>query len=91
MQRFWIRRNFSGVGLGTTGRLDAVLKGKAYATALFCLKSVGEAMEWLLVETFLEEESLNIQSLTNVSKFATHIRRESLSLLLQEAAYNELL
>ena len=78
-------------GLVTTGRLDAVLKGKAYATALFCLKSVGKAMERLLVETFLEEESSNIQSLTNVSKFATHICRESLSLLLQEAAYNELL
>ena len=77
--------------LVTTGKLEAVLKGKAYATALFCLKSVVEAMERLLLETFLEEESSNIQSLTNVSKFATHICRESLSLLLQEAAYNELL
>ena len=48
-------------------------------------------MERLLLETFIEEESSNIQSLTNVSKFATHICRESLSLLLQEAAYNELL
>ena len=44
-------------GLVTTGRLDAVLKGKAYATALFCFKSVKEAMERLCVETFLEKSS----------------------------------
>ena len=34
--------------LVTTGCLSGVLKGKAYASALFCLKTFSEAMQKLL-------------------------------------------
>ena len=37
-------------GLITSGCLKSVLKGKAYAKALFCIKTVSEAMERLLME-----------------------------------------
>ena len=38
-------------GLVTSRYLESVLKGKAYAKALFCLKTFTEAMERLLLET----------------------------------------
>ena len=37
-------------GLVTSGYLVGVLSGKCYAKALFCLKTVTEAMERLLIE-----------------------------------------
>ena len=42
--------------LVTGGCLPSVLKGKAYAKGLFCVKTVVEAMERLLMEKFLEED-----------------------------------
>ena len=41
--------------LVTSGCLKNVLSGKAYTKSLFCLKTVCEAMERLLMEQFLEE------------------------------------
>ena len=43
----------------TSGCLKSVLSGKAYAKALFCLKTVCEALERLLIEVFIEE--INVQ------------------------------
>ena len=37
----------------TSGCLASVLSGKAYAKALFCLKTVTEAMERLLIKRFM--------------------------------------
>ena len=45
--------------LVTSGCLTSVLSGKAYAKALFCLKTVCEALERLLLEVFVDE--MNIQ------------------------------
>ena len=45
-------------GLVTSECLTSVLKGKAYAKALFCLRTVTEAMEQLLLDRFLEEEKV---------------------------------
>ena len=45
--------------LVTSGCLKSVLSGKAYAKALFCLKTVCEALERLLIEVFIEE--INVQ------------------------------
>ena len=45
--------------LVTSGCLSSVLSGKAYAKAVFCLKTVCEAMERLLVEQFLVQEDLS--------------------------------
>ena len=42
--------------LVTSGCLCGVLNGKAYSKSLFCLKTVCEAMERLLLERFMEEE-----------------------------------
>ena len=44
--------------LVTSGCLDSVLKGKVYAKALFCLKTVTEAMERLLLQRFVIEEEV---------------------------------
>lgn len=44
----------------TSGSLKGVLSGKAYAKSLFCLKTVCEAMERLLMEHFIEEENVPI-------------------------------
>ncbi|KAH3851817.1 hypothetical protein DPMN_094303 [Dreissena polymorpha] len=41
-------------GMVTTGCLQSVLSGKAYAKALFCLKSVTETLERLLFESFMD-------------------------------------
>ena len=46
--------------LVTSGCLGSVLKGKAYAKALFCLKTVTEVMERLLMERFVEEENVKV-------------------------------
>lgn len=41
--------------LVTSGCLKSVLSGKAYSKALFCLKTVCEAMERLMMEQFIQE------------------------------------
>lgn len=48
------------VQLVTSGSLKGVLSGKAYAKSPFCLKTVYEAMERLLMERFTEEENITI-------------------------------
>ena len=45
-----------------SGSMKGVLSGKAYAKALFCLKAVCEALERLLIEQFMEEENIRIDS-----------------------------
>ena len=54
----------------TSGCLRNVLSGKAYAKALFCLKTVCEALERLLLEVFLEEKDISIspESLLEIIK-----------------------
>jgi len=46
--------------LVTSGCLRGVLNGKAYAKSLFCLKTVCEAMERLLMEQFVTEQDILI-------------------------------
>ena len=48
--------------LVTIGCLKSVLSGKAYAKALFCLKTVCEALEWLLMEKFEQEEGVQVNN-----------------------------
>ena len=48
--------------LVTSGCLNSVLKGKSYDKALFCLKTVTKAMERLLIERFVIEEEVEINS-----------------------------
>ena len=48
-------------GLITKGCVSSVLSGKAFGKALFNLKAVNEALERLLLEEFIAEESIDIQ------------------------------
>ena len=73
-------------GLVTSGCLESVLKGKAYAKALFCLKTVCEAMERLLMLKYIEEEDenfiLNVQP--SLSNLFQNICEQNLNHVLQD-------
>lgn len=72
--------------LVTSGCLSSVLKGKAYAKALFCLKTVSEAMERLLMETFFEEENIDCTTLPALRNLFQDCDRKNLDLSLQDLA-----
>ena len=71
-------------GLVTNGCLTSVLKGKAYAKALFCLRTVTEAMERLLLDRFLEEEEVEIPHPVALLNLAQSCDRQNLNLALQD-------
>ena len=64
--------------LVTSGSLKGVLSGKAYAKSLFCLKTVCEAMERLLMEQFVEEENILIVDPTALLNMTQTCDREHL-------------
>jgi hypothetical protein len=67
----------------TSGCLSSVLRGKAYARALFCLKTVTEAMERLLIERFTEEEEaeiINPEALLNLVETCSRKNRDLIDL-----------
>ena len=66
-------------GLGISGCLQSVLKGKAYTKALFCLKTVSEAMQRLLIECFSEEENVDVTYTVTLLSAAQNFSRESLN------------
>ena len=65
--------------LVTSGCLEGVLKGKAYAKALFCLKTVSEAMERLLLQRFIEEENVEITNPKALFDLVQTCSRENLA------------
>ncbi|KAK3700755.1 hypothetical protein QZH41_010937 [Actinostola sp. cb2023] len=71
-------------GLVTSGCLTSVLKGKAYAKALFCLKTVSEAMERFLFERFVEEEEVEVNNPAALLNLVQTCNRETLDLALQD-------
>ena len=70
--------------LVTTGCLSSVLKGKAYAKALFCLKTVSEAMQRLLFERFAEEENVEVHNPVALLNLVQTCNRQNLDLVLQD-------
>ena len=70
--------------LVTSGCLKSVLKGKAYTKALFCLKTVSEAMERLLVERCVEEENIEVNNPVALINLVQTCSRETLHLALQD-------
>jgi hypothetical protein len=70
-------------GLVTSGSLASVLKGKAYAKAMFCLKTVSEAMERLMIEKFIEEENVEIVGHEGFVSVVGNCSRQSLDQALQ--------
>ena len=68
----------------TSGCLASVLSGKAYAKALFCLKTVTEAMERLLIERFIEEENVEVTNPKALLSLIQTCSRETLNITLQD-------
>ena len=66
-------------GLVTSGCFKSVLKDKAYAKALFCYKTVSEAMEQLLIECFSEEENVDVTYPVALLSATQNCSRESLN------------
>ncbi|KAL7407118.1 hypothetical protein ABVT39_003386 [Epinephelus coioides] len=73
-------------GLITSGCLNSVLSGKAYAKALFCLKTVCEAMERLLMERFVEEENIQVENIMSLLNLVKSCNREHLNLAMQDTS-----
>ncbi|XP_049455367.1 uncharacterized protein LOC125902797 isoform X2 [Epinephelus fuscoguttatus] len=73
-------------GLITSGCLNSVLSGKAYAKALFCLKTVCEAMERLLMERFVEEENIQVENTMSLLNLVKSCNREHLNLAMQDTS-----
>ena len=71
--------------LATTGCLKSVLSGKAYAKALFCLKTVCEALERLLFEVFLEDMDIQVTPAVLLN-LITSCNKQNLHLALQDAS-----
>ena len=55
-----------------------MLSGKAYAKALFCLKTVCEAMERLLIEQFTVENNIQVTDATAILNIIKLPNRENL-------------
>ena len=71
-------------GLATSGCLKNIMSGKAYAKALFALKTVCEAMQRLLLEKYLAEtEEVNVP-FESLVKLVTKSSRENLDTVLAD-------
>ena len=65
--------------LSTSGCLSSILKGKAYAKAMFALKTVTEAMRRLLLEKFVAEEGTDIENPAALLKLVQECNRNNLN------------
>ena len=72
-------------GLVTSGCLESVQKGKAYAKAMFCLKTVIEAMERLLFQQFIEEQGSKFADPDHLMLLTETCNRENLNQALCES------
>ena len=70
--------------LVTSGCLNSVLKGKAFAKAVFCLKTACEAFERLLLEIFIEEQKLEVIDLNALFKMLHTCSRDTLNHALKD-------
>ena len=77
--------------LATSGCLSNILKGKAYAKALFCLQTVCEAMERLLVEKFTEEVQINLSDQLPLFQLITSCSRKMLEVALCDTSLMDIL
>ena len=60
------------------------MKGKAYAKALFCIKTVSEALERLLFERFIEDENVEVANPNALLNLIQVCSRDNLELVLQD-------
>lgn len=77
--------------LVTSGCLKGALSGKAYAKALFGLKTLCEAMERLLIEQFIENENVKLDDPTAILLLVKECNRETLDNALKDPTTLELI
>ena len=78
-------------GLVTSGSINSVMSGKAYNKALFCLKSVIEALERLLFEVFQDQRGQEIQDSAVITSLFVSPNREQLKIALQSPVITALI
>ena len=78
-------------GLVTSGTLQGVLSGKKYAKALFSLKTMTEAFERLLFETFVEEKNIDMDNPEALINLVENCTRENLDSTLKDESVMKLL
>ena len=72
--------------LVTSGCLGSVLSGKAFSKALFCLKTVSEALESMLFEKFLEDEGVELTNPITFLNLVQYVSRENLEDSMHDAS-----
>lgn len=77
--------------LVTSGCIKSVLSGKAYAKAIFCLRTVCEAMERLIMEQFISEESMQVNNPVAILNLVKGCNRENLDLALKDSSTQDLI
>ena len=77
--------------LTTTCCLKNILKGKAYAKAIYALKAVSESVQRLLFEKYLEEDATNIQTPMALMKIVQECNRQKLDSVLNDPSSNQLI
>lgn len=75
----------------TTGCLKGVLSGKSYAKSLFCLKTVCEGLERLLIEQFLIQENINLENPGALLDLTVSANQETLHNALQDSTTQDLI
>lgn len=77
--------------LVTSGCLKSVLSGKAYSKALFCLKTVCEAMERLLMDQFVKDQGIQTNSAVAILHLVNSCNRENLDIAMNDPSTMELI
>ena len=72
--------------LVTSVCLSSILRGKAYAKALFCLKTVTEAFERLLIQQFVEESNIELNASSSLLDLTNDCNCSTLNVCLQDEA-----
>lgn len=78
-------------GLVTSGSINSVLSGKAYNKALFCLKTVVEALQRLLIDVFIEERDYKLEEPASLVRLLVSPNRDLLESALCDSATTELI
>lgn len=78
-------------GLVTSGSINSVMSGRAYNKALFCLKSVTEALERLLFEVFVEQRGDELQDSAVITSLFVSPDRDQLMMAIHDPVVTELI
>ena len=74
--------------LATTGCLKGILSGKAYAKAMFAFRTVCEALQLLLMETFIKEVDAGNDNPVSLINLVQECTREKLNTVIDDPSAN---